>query len=80
MLRPLDAVPASCAARNVHGRSLEEVQAAAEAWEEPPVLHTMLDFGPMFRAAAGEARAVGGEGEGEWSGEGAQVVGRVAAA
>lgn len=53
VLKPLDINPTSCTERNTHGRSLEDVKALAEQWEEPPALFTLLDFGPMLGEEGG---------------------------
>ncbi|GAX78560.1 hypothetical protein CEUSTIGMA_g6000.t1 [Chlamydomonas eustigma] len=52
--RPTESDPSTCHARNTHGRTLEDIKAAAAAWEEPSVLYTMIDFGPLLRNLAGE--------------------------
>ena len=51
----LESPPQLCAGRNVHGRSLEEVQAMAKEWEPTPVVYTRLDAGPMCDGDAGHA-------------------------
>ncbi|GAB2221115.1 hypothetical protein Droror1_Dr00012283 [Drosera rotundifolia] len=40
--------PAGCAARNVHGFSLEEVEKMASEWEETPPLYLRLDAKSLF--------------------------------
>jgi hypothetical protein len=52
--------PATCHARNIHGRSLEDVQKAAAAWEPLPPLFAQLDLKGLLReAAGGHSRAAG---------------------
>ncbi len=48
--------PATCHARNIHGRSLEDVQKAAAAWEPLPPVFTQLDVKALLREAAGGCR------------------------
>lgn len=62
VLKPLDSNPSSCAERNTHGRSLEDVKSLAEQWEEPPALFTLLDFGPMLGGEGGWGRCGKGVG------------------
>jgi hypothetical protein len=45
--------PAACYARNTHGRSLQEVVAAAAAWEPLPPLFAQLDVRSLLQGAAG---------------------------
>ncbi|CAH2043793.1 unnamed protein product [Thlaspi arvense] len=41
--------PAGCAARNVHGITLDQVQQMAEQWEEAPSLYMQLDIKSLTR-------------------------------
>ncbi|WOL09167.1 hypothetical protein Cni_G17920 [Canna indica] len=41
--------PTGCAARNVHGFTLEDIQKMAEKWEEAPPLYLQLDIQSLFR-------------------------------
>ncbi|XP_074559499.1 uncharacterized protein LOC141815454 [Curcuma longa] len=40
--------PMGCAARNVHGFTLEDVQKMAEKWEESPPLYLQIDIQSLF--------------------------------
>ncbi|KAH7550345.1 hypothetical protein JRO89_XS13G0175000 [Xanthoceras sorbifolium] len=40
--------PAGCAARNVHGFTLDEIEKMAEQWEEAPSLYLQLDIKSLF--------------------------------
>ncbi|KAJ8753656.1 hypothetical protein K2173_026332 [Erythroxylum novogranatense] len=40
--------PAGCAARNVHGFTLDEIQKMADQWEEAPSLYLQLDVRSLF--------------------------------
>ncbi|KDP31212.1 hypothetical protein JCGZ_11588 [Jatropha curcas] len=40
--------PVGCAARNVHGFTLDEIKSMAEQWEEAPVLYLQLDIKSLF--------------------------------
>jgi hypothetical protein len=54
-MKPLNSNPVSCHTANTHGRSLQEIQDLAAKWEEPPVLYTLIDFGPMVKATTGKS-------------------------
>ncbi len=60
MLQPLEDDPVACHRRNVHGRSLSDIQALAAKWEAVPPLYTQLDVASLFRAATGAQRGVRG--------------------
>ncbi|XP_062116446.1 uncharacterized protein LOC133830480 isoform X2 [Humulus lupulus] len=40
--------PAGCAARNVHGFSLDDIQKMSQQWEEAPSFHLRLDVKSLF--------------------------------
>ncbi|XP_050223688.1 uncharacterized protein LOC126673545 isoform X2 [Mercurialis annua] len=40
--------PAGCAARNIHGFTLDEIKSMAEQWEEAPTLYLQLDIKSLF--------------------------------
>ncbi|XP_078432188.1 P-loop containing nucleoside triphosphate hydrolases superfamily protein isoform X2 [Wolffia australiana] len=41
--------PAGCAARNIHGFTLEDVKRMSERWEEAPPFYLQLDIETLFR-------------------------------
>lgn len=41
--------PMGCAARNVHGFTVDDIQKMAEQWEEAPSLYLQLDIQSLFR-------------------------------
>ncbi|CAK7322862.1 unnamed protein product [Dovyalis caffra] len=41
--------PVGCAARNVHGFTIDEIQRMAWQWEEAPLIYTQLDIKSLFR-------------------------------
>ncbi|KAF9667768.1 hypothetical protein SADUNF_Sadunf15G0057800 [Salix dunnii] len=40
--------PVGCAARNVHGFTIDEIQTMARQWEEAPLIYTQLDIKSLF--------------------------------
>ncbi|XP_034894194.1 LOW QUALITY PROTEIN: uncharacterized protein [Populus alba] len=40
--------PVGCAARNVHGFTIDEIQTMARRWEEAPLIYTQLDIKSLF--------------------------------
>ncbi|KAJ6676801.1 YLP MOTIF CONTAINING PROTEIN NUCLEAR PROTEIN ZAP [Salix viminalis] len=40
--------PVGCAARNVHGFTIDEIQTMARQWEEAPLIFTQLDIKSLF--------------------------------
>ncbi|XP_011047152.1 PREDICTED: YLP motif-containing protein 1 isoform X2 [Populus euphratica] len=40
--------PVGCAARNVHGFTIDEIQTMARLWEEAPLIYTQLDIKSLF--------------------------------
>ncbi|GFH14466.1 uncharacterized protein HaLaN_10527 [Haematococcus lacustris] len=50
LLQPLETDPVLCARRNVHGRTLPQLQALAQQWEAPPPLYKVLDVRSLFQA------------------------------
>jgi hypothetical protein len=42
-----------CFKRNVHGRTLKEIQKLANGWEASPALYTLLDVSGLFQDDAG---------------------------
>eukprot|EP00955_Chlamydomonas_euryale_P112776 366160-Chlamydomonas_euryale.AAC.1 len=62
---PLERDPVKCHARNTHGRTLSDVRALAGAWEDPPAVFTLLDFGPMLSGGGAAVCTDGDAGGGE---------------
>ena len=43
-----DASPEECHKRNIHNRSLADIQQAAAQWQGTPPVYPLLDLGPLF--------------------------------
>jgi YLP motif-containing protein 1 len=53
-MRAVSFVPLQvCFKRNVHGRTLKEIQKLANGWEASPAMYTLLDVSGLFQDDAG---------------------------
>lgn len=46
----------ACFQRNVHSRTLEDIQSMAAQWEQPPLAYPQLDFAPLLQPRQSEAQ------------------------
>ncbi|KAK9790115.1 hypothetical protein WJX73_000750 [Symbiochloris irregularis] len=56
VMQPVLSDPQACFERNIHSRTLEDIQSMAQVWEQPPLAYPQVDFAPLLQPSSSEAK------------------------